>query len=57
MTSLSVREFFGSIPGLVKSCAVTNAGHRCDVSVLPIRLAAEIGPDTRYTLRRNTMKI
>ena len=36
---------------------VSPTAHHCGVSVLPWRLVAELGPATRYTLRRNIESI
>ena len=55
MTALSARDVLGSIPKPVKlNPESPTARHRCDVSVLSRRYAAEMGPTTRYTCRRNT---
>ena len=54
---LSVREVWGSIPEPVQSNSVSYSSpllRRFFGAVLPRRLAAEMDPSTRYTLRRNT---
>ena len=58
--TLSVREVWGSIPGPVKSaqCRQRLATVATIVrSCVARRYAAEMGPATRYTLRRNTASI
>ena len=53
-TSLLAQEVFGAIPDRTVS---PKARHRCDVSVLPRRFAAEMDLASRYTLRRNTASV
>ena len=57
-TLLSVWEVAGSFSAPVKLHTVANDSpslRRFFGAVLPMRYAVKIGPDTRYTLRRNTM--
>ena len=56
-TSLSVREVLGSNAGPDKSDTLAKARHRYDVSMLPRRKVATMGPATRNALRRNIASI
>ena len=53
----SVRKVFDSIPGLVKSDALSPTARRFFRAVLPRSYAAEMDLATRNTLRRNTPNI
>ena len=54
MTSLSVREVWGSIPGLIKSDQAPSPLRPCFGAVLPRRQVAEMDLVARFSLRRNT---